>query len=130
MDSEHVADDFEIDQITKQYPEIDPMARYTIQHMEAGEIKQLDVKNVSYVLNTLFCAEARAYRFNSQLIEEGLNNEKLGLISAQLAEHIDATYIQRYQTTFGSNKSTMLNWCLQFRSMTEIQNNLIKNLNN
>lgn len=126
----HVVDDYEIDQISKQYPDLDPMAQYTVQHLQAGEIKQLDSKNVSYVLNTLFCSEARSHQVNSRLIEEGLYNQKLSLISAQLAQHIDATYIQRYQTTFGSNQNTMLNWCLQFNSMTEIQNNLIANLNN
>lgn len=126
----HVIDDFETDLISKQYPDLDPMARSTVQHLEAGEIKQLDSKNVSYVLNTLFCTEARSYNLNSRLIEEGLYNEKLSLISVQMAQHIDATYIQRYQTTFGSNKDAMLNWCLQFNSMTEIQNNLIRNLNN
>lgn len=126
----HVIDDHEIELIYNQSPDLNTMAQSTIQHLQAGEIKQLDAKPVSYVLNTLFCSEARAYTLNKQLIEEGLYNEKLNLVSTQLAEHIDATYIQRYQTTFGSNKSAMLNWCLHFNSMTEIQNNLIRNLNN
>ncbi len=126
----HVIDDHEVDQALASHPDIDQMAKSTIQHLAAGEIQTLNPANVTYVLDTLFCSEARAYTKNQLLLQEGLANEKMNLVTSQMAVHIDATYIQRYNTSFGSNSQTLLDWCLRFNSMKDIQQQLILNLNN
>ena len=121
----HVLDDHDTDEALRSHTDYQTNIQYTVQRMQAGETDQLNQSQVSYVLASVFCAEARAYTANQRLLEEGLMNSKMQEVTSQLATHIDSTYIQRFNTSYGANKQAMLEWCLSMSSMLVIQNSLI-----
>ncbi len=120
----HIADDFEIDQSLKNYFSISAAAKDFITNHKANGIQSFDEKVVSYVLGTLFCAEARAYTKNQNLAEQGLTTT-VANHGSELSQLIDQNYIQQFGTSYGNSTEQMKNWCLERNSMSEIQSALV-----
>ncbi|OFZ31739.1 MAG: hypothetical protein A2622_03995 [Bdellovibrionales bacterium RIFCSPHIGHO2_01_FULL_40_29] len=116
----HINDDLEIDQFLIQYPHVKSSSEDLITRYKTTSLSSFDERVISYVIGTLFCAEARAYTINQQLANEGLNTE-LFAKGNTLPQFIDQNYISRFGTQYGSNANAMSAWCLSQSSMTDIQ---------
>jgi hypothetical protein len=117
----HVKDDLQIDSVLNQYPNVRSAAEDFVSRYRTAGLNSFGEDVISYVLGTVFCAEARAYTKNQQLSNEGLTTENFSK-GASLPQFIDQNYISKFGTQYGPNANVMNEWCLSKRS---IQNQLV-----
>lgn len=120
----HVKDDFEIEIMMNSRPDVKLEVENFIKNYKTQGVNSFSGNVSGYVLNTVFCTESRAYTKNALLSKQGYPTQLINTIN--IGTDVNQKYIiQTFNQTYGSNSEPMYNWCMQFNSMSQIQQQLI-----
>ncbi len=130
---QHIEDYTQSDSLLKKFPDLKSSLDETAARLHAQdrvqELLQTNHAEVSFVLQSLFCAELRAHRKNFELEKEGIPFENMKIKSQGLLTYISETYIHKFGIRMEpGTQEQITEECLASRSFDEYQDKALRRM--